>query len=148
LATEFSRGTASYRAPELLTESPTFSDRVDIWALGCILHELAFKRRAFVSDWAITNYALMKQRLFIPLRESEEPHGQTPLVNLIHELLQIKPKDRPSAKDLCHLLCILIDAGSKVLTQDNDNLLLSRICQPLFSEERKSDEYLPVMYAH
>src|SRR5271170_1771242 len=36
------RGTPSYRAPELLTFTnvATFNDRVDIWALGCILFEL------------------------------------------------------------------------------------------------------------
>ena len=54
--TVYSRGTASYRAPELLSAKPLYSNRVDIWALGCILYELAFDRKAFHDDWNVREY--------------------------------------------------------------------------------------------
>lgn len=55
--TEFSRGTASYRAPELLGEYPVFTNKVDIWALGCIIYELVSQERAFHDDYAVRQYA-------------------------------------------------------------------------------------------
>ena len=42
-------GTASYRAPELITgEKLTYTRQVDIWAIGCIFFELAFNRKSFL----------------------------------------------------------------------------------------------------
>src|SRR5947207_15755970 len=35
VTTAFSKGTAYYRAPELLSETPKFTNKVDLWALGC-----------------------------------------------------------------------------------------------------------------
>lgn len=52
ITTRYSQGTSSYRAPELLDDEPTFTNKVDIWALGCILYELAKGRVAFREDWA------------------------------------------------------------------------------------------------
>lgn len=46
-----SRGTASYRAPELVSDTPTYTAKVDIWALGCILYELTCGEPAFLSDY-------------------------------------------------------------------------------------------------
>lgn len=40
LATYSAKGTSSYRAPEVLREAE-FTNKVDIWALGCVLYELA-----------------------------------------------------------------------------------------------------------
>src|SRR5271170_8012881 len=52
--TRYSRGTANYRAPELLSEvDPVFTNKVDIWCLGCIIHELATWRLTFRSDWEV-----------------------------------------------------------------------------------------------
>lgn len=46
--TEFSHGTPGYRAPELVdSDEHTFSNKVDIWALGCIPFELATGAKPF-----------------------------------------------------------------------------------------------------
>lgn len=37
--TRYARGTDCYRSPELIKDS-SFNNKVDIWSLGCILHEL------------------------------------------------------------------------------------------------------------
>lgn len=50
------RGTSGYRAPELLAEPATYTNKVDIWAMGCILHELAVARKAFINDQAVLDY--------------------------------------------------------------------------------------------
>jgi serine/threonine protein kinase len=52
LDTKYARGTSSYRPPELLTHSPSFTNKSDIWAFGTIFFELVFGRPAFHSDLA------------------------------------------------------------------------------------------------
>lgn len=34
-------GTINYRAPELLLNNPNFSNKIDIWALGCVVAQMA-----------------------------------------------------------------------------------------------------------
>lgn len=33
-----------YQAPEILLESPTYDEKIDIWSIGCVLGELLFKK--------------------------------------------------------------------------------------------------------
>lgn len=99
MLTEKSRGTASYRAPELTAMVSMFSKKVDIWGLGCILYELAVKRKAFPDDWAVRKYAETKQKLFVPL-EYFAREIQTALIDLIQQMLQVNPTARPSAQEL------------------------------------------------
>ena len=40
-------GHVNYSAPELILERPDFSDKVDIWALGCCLYFLINKKDPF-----------------------------------------------------------------------------------------------------
>jgi serine/threonine protein kinase len=64
------RGTPGYRAPELLEakydengneEGAEYTSRADIWAIGCILYEIATMKtmRTFGAngDWGVMNYA-------------------------------------------------------------------------------------------
>jgi serine/threonine protein kinase len=45
------RGTGGYRAPELICEAGSYNRKSDIWAFGCIVHELATKKKRFKNDW-------------------------------------------------------------------------------------------------
>jgi len=49
------RGTASYRAPEVLEEGG-YSAKSDIWVFGCIAYELIAGERAFRTDWDTMQY--------------------------------------------------------------------------------------------
>lgn len=147
MSTELSRGTASYRAPELITESPTFSDRVDIWALGCILYELSVKRKAFKGDWAVREYAAMKGQLVVPLENTTElARARRPLTNLVHNMLRVDSKDRPNAQQLHAVFDVLADTGTYTSTIENDTPLLLKPLQSYSSDEdpetesRTSDE--------
>lgn len=53
--TKEARGTAGYRAPELLGEFPTFSNNVDIFAL------VTDGRNTFKSDWDVHDYKTRNQ---------------------------------------------------------------------------------------
>lgn len=55
--THYARGTSGYRAPELVREDASYNNKVDIWALGCILYELATRRRAFANDYTVLDFA-------------------------------------------------------------------------------------------
>lgn len=60
--TEHSKGTASYRAPELNQgDYGTWNNKVDIWALGCVLFELITGHRAFRNDIDIGVYRAQLQ---------------------------------------------------------------------------------------
>ena len=53
------RGTASYRAPELVLkpgERRYFSQAVDIWALGCIFFEIVYREKAFVFEVKVNEF--------------------------------------------------------------------------------------------
>src|SRR5579859_6757823 len=55
--TRYSRGTECYRAPELLKNGAEYNNKVDIWALGCILHELIVGSKPFSDDFHVHQYA-------------------------------------------------------------------------------------------
>jgi serine/threonine protein kinase len=56
--TVYSRGTSSYRAPELILEAQAqYTNKVDMWGVGCILYELVFRRKAFGHDFEILQHA-------------------------------------------------------------------------------------------
>jgi serine/threonine protein kinase len=85
------RGTEVYRAPELLQFSH-YSDKVDIWALVCILFKLVTKRTPFSSDWEVFLYS--QEKAAVP---DDDYHV---LSNSIRSTLEIDPVNRPSAREL------------------------------------------------
>lgn len=69
--TFFSRGTQSYRAPELVQDG-RYSNRTDIWAVGCIFYELIYHHKAFGSDVAVHEYACERSSSGAPLSPGTE----------------------------------------------------------------------------
>lgn len=55
--TQLSRGVTRYRAPELLLEYATFTDKVDIWALGCTAYWLLTRQERFRNDFDACEYS-------------------------------------------------------------------------------------------
>jgi serine/threonine protein kinase len=88
------RGKESYRAPELVqVDTAKFSNKSDIWALGCILHELITGVKAFPSDAAVYHYSLVQT----PLPIGNHPRSQFLSVFRIPALFSVDPACRPSA---------------------------------------------------
>jgi serine/threonine protein kinase len=55
----YSRGTVGYRAPEPIQYHGfpnKYTNKVDIWALGCILYELVLGKQAFRDDLTVIEY--------------------------------------------------------------------------------------------
>src|SRR5277367_4030271 len=110
--TRYSRGTANYRAPELLSEiDPVYTNKVDIWCLGCILHELATLKLTFRSDWEIQRFYETNIVPDISVPTSTE-FLQHHICENIQELLHRDSKQRPRASDLPGIFgayCFLLD---------------------------------------
>jgi serine/threonine protein kinase len=92
--TKFALGTAGYAAPELLQDVATFSQRVDMWALGCVLHELATRSPAFHNIYAPLHYDRPSGTISI------NPFWDHLLSQVIWELLDRVPSLRPRSADI------------------------------------------------
>lgn len=98
--TSLARGTASYRAPELLSEEPMYTNKLDIWALGCILYELATGKGAFTGDWDVLTFSLKNAVIQFP--ESSFPKTfQVKASTAVDALLRRDWRERPKAADIC-----------------------------------------------
>jgi serine/threonine protein kinase len=105
------RGTSGYRAPEFFKDNPSFSNKLDIGALGCIFYELVTGRELFQTDNAVIVHcdALANNPLDRGhngetvrglLSLSEFPIGKTVAKQRIEDhllnMLQVDPWLRPS----------------------------------------------------
>ena len=100
-STIYGRGTACYRAPELVKEDSEYSNKVDIFALGCIMFELVTEgKKAFKDDFSVREYSLLY---------NSHPHttlnkttnGRPPeFLLILSALLAVVPSMRPNARQL------------------------------------------------
>ena len=109
------KGTSGYRAPELLKEYPEYSKKVDIWAMGVILHELATGQKPFHSDEAVSEHYRSRQRLrTIRLNEGFDQHSKVSVYGSIVDMLQYTPASRPTAVTLFRRFCRSYDLSVAV----------------------------------
>ncbi|XP_064198230.1 serine/threonine-protein kinase 3-like isoform X5 [Anguilla rostrata] len=99
-------GTICYQSPEIIEEVANNSTS-DVWALGCVLYELCELKHAFPEE--------NLRKLFNKIADGPYPSISEPfstdLRDLVRDLLQKNPADRPSASDILggpFLLGILI----------------------------------------
>lgn len=96
-STSLARGTSSYRAPELLTEVAMYTNKLDIWAVGCILYEVATGQPAFTGDWDVRNYVVNRTNLQVP--SSLPRQFRTEVSTAVDALLRRDWHERPKASD-------------------------------------------------
>ncbi|CAI7860798.1 unnamed protein product [Closterium sp. NIES-53] len=82
--------TPAYRAPELwdLYQKEMLSEKVDIWALGCLLYRMAYFRSAFDGE---SKLQVLNGRYSIP----DMPRYSPAVPALIRDLLAMQPHCRP-----------------------------------------------------
>ena len=98
-----SRGTMGYRAPEFLLELPTYTKKVDIWAIGCILGEIAGIPRFFETDFAVQQWYTQGQGLPFPASFDRSIMGYNHLMEIIRLTMHREPSQRPPARELQQL---------------------------------------------
>ena len=103
--TNFARGTSSYRAPEILLEDSRYNNKADIFALGCIICEVATRRRLFLGDISVWDYAARRAPLVARIwPECVLGSSMHWLGRLADELLEIDPTKRPGATEVAKRL--------------------------------------------
>ena len=97
--THHARGTQGYRSPELLNyDRPQYNNRSDIWALGCVLHELATGHQVFQHDHATTVYYSKDPLPELPIRISyNNQFWHKQIFDFLHHFLSKEPQQRPNA---------------------------------------------------
>ncbi|KAL3832900.1 hypothetical protein ACJIZ3_007636 [Penstemon smallii] len=82
--------TPAYRAPEMwdLFRRELINEKVDIWALGCLLFRIAYFKLAFDGE---SKLQILNGNYRIP----DLPKYSTSLTDLIRDMLQSSPDDRP-----------------------------------------------------
>ena len=93
----FERNTTfMYRPPEMVDEYGSFpvNEKVDIWALGCILYAILFKQQPFQDAQKLT---IIKGDYYIP---KEAKNYSEKIFDFIRWMLTPDPRLRPSAQDI------------------------------------------------
>lgn len=98
--THNSRGTSSYRAPELIRGN--YNNKVDVFAIGCILYEVVFRRKALADDLAVVIYSESNQSLALPFESDTLPDKRRKafVSNIIYETFDVEATQRPRAEEL------------------------------------------------
>jgi len=114
--TQNSRGTQGYRAIEMLNleeQEPGYVSKAsDIWALGCILFELAFKSKAFSNDLAVWDYVYRTHKLEGQRRLEVNERNAVCVRELIKRTLEVDWWRRPTARDVLQLVDSLTKSGT------------------------------------
>eukprot|EP00026_Physarum_polycephalum_P001022 Phypoly_transcript_01023.p1 GENE.Phypoly_transcript_01023~~Phypoly_transcript_01023.p1 ORF type:complete len:1007 (+),score=234.56 Phypoly_transcript_01023:451-3021(+) len=94
--------TLQYRAPEMidLYQHRLISEKVDIWALGCVLYKLAFYTTPFEDAGTLQ---ILNVDYTIPADSKYSPN----LHNLIRKMLNADPDARPDIFDVMEEVCKL-----------------------------------------
>ena len=79
---------------------PTYTNKADVWSMGCILYELATGNRAFECDWAVFSYCSSQKNMDMILDNTFDAHSVEIITRHIVDMLQIKSSCRPSASVL------------------------------------------------
>ncbi|XP_063151190.1 serine/threonine-protein kinase Nek8 isoform X3 [Candoia aspera] len=95
-------GTPCYISPELCEGKP-YNQKSDIWALGCVLYELASLKRAFEAANLPALVLKIMSGTFAPISDRYSPE----LRQLILSLLNLDPSKRPQLSEImAEALCI------------------------------------------
>ncbi|KAJ7995593.1 hypothetical protein DPEC_G00246200 [Dallia pectoralis] len=117
-------GTPCYISPELCEGKP-YNQKSDIWALGCVLYELASLKRAFEAANLPALVLKIMSGTFAPISDRYSPE----LRQLILNMLNLDPSKRPQLNEImAHPVCIrpLLN-----LYTDIGNVKMRRIEKPL-----------------
>ncbi|XP_031729451.1 serine/threonine-protein kinase Nek8 [Anarrhichthys ocellatus] len=117
-------GTPCYISPELCEGKP-YNQKSDIWALGCVLYELASLKRAFEAANLPALVLKIMSGTFAPISDRYSPE----LRQLILNMLNLDPSKRPQLNEIMALpVCIrpLLN-----LYTDIGNVKMRRIEKPL-----------------
>jgi len=99
-ATARARGSQGYASPEIVRLNK-YSQKSDIWSIGCILYELAAGVKAFKNDVAVTLSWMGHPRFDASLDHmGYDINTKDRISKSVLKMLDNNPKVRPNAKEL------------------------------------------------
>lgn len=98
----------------------TYNKKVDIWSLGCILHELCTSEKAFPSDFATLEFLHCKYSWRVKISLSHDDLN-TKISNVICQCLSIDHILRPTAREMRN---VIITTSSMIRNQFDDHEIL------------------------
>lgn len=133
-------------------EKHSYTNKVDIWAMGCILYELIFRRKAFANEFRVHQFALqhycsVRKQTFPVDSISDVPTGESWKLFLSHitdEMLEVDAPKRPTARPLRDVFDAALEDIPK-LTTDTRSLLgrtTDETMEEILRMRRKGPEYL------
>ncbi len=104
-------GTPYYMSPEVCQNSP-YTQRSDVWSLGCVLYELCTLKHAFSADNLLGLVYKIVQDKYEPIPACYS----IDLQELIHKLLNKDPQSRPTVAQVLQLPIVRKKMEEFVLT--------------------------------
>jgi serine/threonine protein kinase len=88
----------------LIKDDSRYNNKVDIFALGCILYELICGKKAFSTDFDIQQWSFRNEEKVLPEQAYSQDVSMDTIRNLIARTLLRNPRDRPSSRVVCDIL--------------------------------------------
>ncbi|KAH0573779.1 Kinase, NEK [Spironucleus salmonicida] len=88
-------GTPLYMPPEILAKQ-SYSEKADIWSLGCIIYELAALQPPYVAS----NLDSLKAKVKQGMKPALPSHYTTELKKIVDQMLAMQPNSRPSCLEM------------------------------------------------
>ena len=121
-------GNISYNCPELVQGQP-YTEKADIWSIGCILYQMAALKAPFVG----TNPLFVAQSIVQGVYDEDPLQNYTRLVRkVIRSCLTVDPKHRPSILKVSSLISPLL-----MMDLDRATELASSLVDELKAERKK-----------
>ena len=98
-------GTILYSCPEIV-QSQAYTEKADIWSLGCIIYELITFTQPFSAGNPLTVAKKIVDGDYEGLQVSD--HYSNLLIGVIKKCMTANPKFRPDSVELCQLMVPVI----------------------------------------
>jgi len=114
------REMSCYLAPEfLISDRPSYTNKVDISSLGCILYELAVGTQAFANNFLIFQYKTTQVLPAITLDQGFGEEDKETIQNAVRRMLNLDLSTRPGATEIIGEFSA---TRERVMTQRPDNI--------------------------
>eukprot|EP00186_Timspurckia_oligopyrenoides_P005211 CAMPEP_0182446866 /NCGR_PEP_ID=MMETSP1172-20130603/7878_1 /TAXON_ID=708627 /ORGANISM="Timspurckia oligopyrenoides, Strain CCMP3278" /LENGTH=427 /DNA_ID=CAMNT_0024643013 /DNA_START=290 /DNA_END=1571 /DNA_ORIENTATION=+ len=102
-------GTLGYTAPEVCKNAPYLPECADMWSLGVVLYALVARRLPFGHSEEARKWASCKCPASADFSDTEWDELSPKFVSLVKRLLDLNPKNRPSAAQALEIIVECLD---------------------------------------